>query len=278
VFASIGDVLLDVVVVLRADPTDDDDTPAAIRLGGGGQAANFCAWAQKLGEPSRLVSRVGKDDSGRRLIADLKARGVDCCVLNASEPTGIVVAYVRRDGKRSFATQRGASVGLEPDDLKQSWFEGIRLLHLPAYSLFREPLASAARRAHQYVREAGGSLAMDLSSAAGLQEYGAERMLGELNQLKPEFLFGNQREFDVLGSSPDALAKTAVVKMGRQGCRVAGSHVPAPGVAEVDPTGAGDAFAAAFCLASLNGASHVESARRAVEVAANAVGKVGVWP
>ena len=96
--------------------------------------------------------------------------------------------------------------------------------------------------------------------------------------MKPEFLFGNQREFDVLGAPPDALAQSAVVKMGRQGCRVAGNHVPAPDVAEVDPTGAGDAFAAAFCLARLEGASHVESARRAVEVGAMAVGKVGTWP
>lgn len=203
---------------------------------------------------------------------------MDCRVVSGPEATGIVVAYVRRDGKRSFATQRGASVGLEPDDLEESWFKGIRLLHLPAYSLFREPLASAARRANQHVREAGGSLAIDLSSAAGLQEYGAERMLGDLRQLKPEFLFGNQREFAVIGALPDGIAEGAVVKMGRQGCRVAGKHVPAPNVSEVDPTGAGDAFAAAFCLASLGGASDVEAARRAVEVGATAVQRMGAWP
>jgi len=41
---SIGDLLLDISIVPESSLQADDDSPATISLGGGGQAANFCAW------------------------------------------------------------------------------------------------------------------------------------------------------------------------------------------------------------------------------------------
>ncbi len=56
---SIGDLVLDITIMPERPLLVDDDNPARIRLGGGGQAANFCAWAAELGEPARLITRVG---------------------------------------------------------------------------------------------------------------------------------------------------------------------------------------------------------------------------
>jgi sugar/nucleoside kinase (ribokinase family) len=70
---SIGDLVLDITIVPEGRLRPDDDNPAVIRVGGGGQAANFCAWAAALGSPVRLVTRVGDDDRGRRLVAELEA-------------------------------------------------------------------------------------------------------------------------------------------------------------------------------------------------------------
>src|SRR5690348_7445528 len=138
---SIGDLLLDIAIVLEGLLQPDDDSPAAITLGGGGQAANFCAWITALGDHARLVTRVGDDESGRRLVADLEARGVEVRAVWATEPTGAIAVMVDQEGRRTMATHRGASVGLSPDDLDEEWFRGARLLHVPAYSLFVEPLA-----------------------------------------------------------------------------------------------------------------------------------------
>src|SRR2546430_12056110 len=69
---SIGDLLLDIAIVPAGQLQPDDDSPATITLGGGGQAANFCAWTASLGDPARLVARVGDDETGRRLVADLE--------------------------------------------------------------------------------------------------------------------------------------------------------------------------------------------------------------
>src|SRR5712691_10755640 len=133
---SIGDLVLDVTIIPEHELRPDDDNPATIRLGGGGQAANFCAWAASLGEPSRLVARVGDDERGRSLVAEMQATGVEVFPVWSAEPTGAIAILVGPNGERTMATQRGASLGLEPHDLVEEWFEGVGLIHVPAYSLF----------------------------------------------------------------------------------------------------------------------------------------------
>jgi sugar/nucleoside kinase (ribokinase family) len=275
---SIGDLLLDITIVPERSLLPDDDNPAEISIGGGGQAANFCAWVAELGGPVRLVTRVGDDDRGRQLVAGMKEFGVEVFPVWGPEPTGAVAVLVGPDGERTMATQRGASVGLRAEDLRQQWFRGVRLIHVPAYSLFLDPLASATRAAIAMVRMAGGQLSVDLSSAAGVKAFGGARMAGELARIRPEILFATEAEAATLGVPLEGLAAVPVVKLGAEGCRVAGRHIPAPQVRAVDPTGAGDAFAAAFCTSYLGGATPIAAAEHAVRVASGAVARTGARP
>jgi len=278
VILSIGDLLLDITIIPDGPLRPDDDRKSRIGVGGGGQAANFCAWAAALGEPVRLVTRVGDDDRGRRLVADLEAKGVEVCPVWADEPTGAIAVLVGPGGQRSMATERGASVGLRPDDLIQKWFEGVQLIHVPAYSLFLDPLAKAARAAISLIRDGGGMLSVDLSSVAGLEDYGPTRMAYDLARLKPELLFGTAAEVATIGVAAEHLAQVPVIKLGAAGCSVFGRVIPAPSVQNVDGTGAGDAFAAAFCAAWIHGATPFEAAERAVVVASEAVTRTGARP
>ena len=275
---SIGDLLLDIAIVPDGPLQPDDDSPSTITLGGGGQAANFCAWIAALGDRARLVTRVGDDETGRRLVADLEARGVEVRAVWSTEPTGSIAVIVDQAGRRTMATHRGASVGLSPDDLEEEWFRDALLLHVPAYSLFVEPIAGAARAAIRVVREAKGMLAVDLSSAAGIRAYGPSRMAYVLARLKPEVLFATEAEAATLAVPLESLAQVPVLKLGRAGCVVFGRTIPAPEVHAVDPTGAGDAFAAAFCSAWLRGATPVESAEQAVQAATQSVLLAGARP
>ena len=275
---SIGDLVLDIAIVPEGPLLPDDDSPATITIGGGGQAANFCAWTVAVGEPARLVTRVGDDDSGRRLVADLESLGVEVRAVWAAEPTGAIAVLVGPDGRRTMATQRGASVGLSPADLDEAWFRDAKLLHVPAYSLFLEPIASATRAAIKVVREAGGMVAVDLSSAAGLRAYGPARMAYVLARMKPEVLFATEAEAATLAVPLERLAQVPVLKLGAEGSRVFGRTISAPEVTPVDPTGAGDAFAAAFCAAWLHGATPVEAARSGVQAASQSVLLAGARP
>ncbi|TME71168.1 MAG: ribokinase [Chloroflexi bacterium] len=275
---SIGDLVQDIGIVLERALERDDDTPATITLGGGGQAANFCAWCAAVGEAVRLVTRVGDDETGRRLVADLESRGVEVRVVWAAEPTGAIAVLIDSAGHRTMATQRGASVGLSASDLEAGWFRDAGLLHIPAYSLFLEPIASATRAAIELVREAGGMLAVDLSSAAGLRAYGPSRMAYVLARMKPEVLFATKTEADTLAVPLESLAQVPVLKLGAAGVRVFGRDIAAPQVQAVDPTGAGDAFAASFCAAWLHGSSPVEAAERGVLAASQSVAVAGARP
>lgn len=275
---SIGDLLLDIAIVPDGPLAPDDDSPSSITFGGGGQAANFAAWTAALGDQARLVTRVGDDETGRRLVADLEARGVDVRAVWAAEPTGAIAVIVDQEGRRTMATNRGASVGLSPDDLDDAWFGDARLLHVPAYSLFVEPIASATRAAIRVVREARGMLAVDLSSASGIRSFGPSRLAYVLARLSPEVLFATEAEAATLAVPLESLAQIPVLKLGPEGARVFGRTIPAPPVNAVDPTGAGDAFAAAFCSAWLRGATPVESAERAVQAATQSVLVAGARP
>ena len=276
--AAIGELVLDVTIAPTGRLRPGDDRDAVIRMGGGGQAANFCAWAASLGERVRLITRVGDDDAARLLVGELQRSGVEVRAAYGPEPTGVVVVLVEPGGERTFARQRGAGTGLRVEDLRDSWVAGVRLLHVPAYALFREPLASATRRAVELVRSHGALVSLDLSSAAGLREYGGGRMAEDLLALAPDLLFATREELAEVSLPAGRLARVVVVKLGRRGCLVLGRRVPAPAVDEVDTTGAGDAFAAAFCAAYLEGSTPLEAAGRAVLVAGRAVSQLGARP
>ncbi|MGZ6546337.1 MAG: carbohydrate kinase family protein, partial [Actinomycetota bacterium] len=97
-----------------------------------------------------------------------------------------------------------------------------------------------------------------------------------------DVLFPSDGELDALGlDEAELLGAGAVIctTLGADGARVRcgelDAHVPAPTANEVDPTGAGDVFAAGFVAATLRGADPVEAARLGCEVAARSVETLG---
>ena len=138
---SIGSLVLDVTIAPEGQLRLDDDRDASIKIGGGGQAANFCAWSAALGEGARLVTRVGEDDLGRRLVAEIEAGGVEVRAVLSKDPTGTIAVLLSPTGERTFARQERAVFGLRPEDIEEDWFKGLNLLHVPAYSLFAEPVS-----------------------------------------------------------------------------------------------------------------------------------------
>ena len=253
----LGDAHLDVVVRPAGPIAHDTDTPAATRLSAGGQAANTAAWICALGGRARLIAARAPDLAGQLVAAELARRGVDLKGPLLDGRTGTVVSVSPDGSTRSMLTDRGVGPRLAAGHLEPGWLDGCDWLHLPAYSLTAEPVAGAALAAAAAVPR----LSVDLSSVAVLEDYGPARFRALLGRLAPAVVFGNEAEAALIG---DLAGTDLVVKLGPAGVRAGGRVHPAAPADPVDPTGAGDAFAAGYLLGGVT--LGLAAAARAVAV------------
>jgi sugar/nucleoside kinase (ribokinase family) len=234
---SLGDLILDVVVSLDGPLVPGDDRVARTHVGAGGQAANVAAWAASLGAEARYVGKRGADAAGELAATELRAYGVEVAGPAAGR-NGVVVSIVS-GGDRSMASDRGSAIRLEPGELEPEWF-ACDSLHISGYALFREPVALAALRAAELGRSAGSSISVDLSSWTLIDEGFRDRV----RRCAPDTVFATEPERDAFGE----LAAAWVVKRGADGVNVRGVDYGALPSEVIDPTGAGDAFAAGFLV------------------------------
>ncbi|HEX7535492.1 MAG TPA: carbohydrate kinase family protein [Dermatophilaceae bacterium] len=267
-----GDVMLDVLVSTREPLKADDDTPAAITLNAGGQAANVAAWVCALGGRAGLYGPRTTDASGQVIDAQLTARGIHLYADPRDAHCGVVVSWVTT-GTRTLASDPGDPGWMDDRLADPSWLAGADWLHLSGYLLLRAPDPAVVIRAARAARQAGVRVAVDLASAGMIATYGAGAFRTLVEALDPAVVFGNEGEWDVLGGPPDPLRCDAVVKRGPRGSTfvaggVATSLAILPGPV-ADVTGAGDALAAGYLLGG---------PQLAMEAAARCVSQVGAQP
>ncbi|MBV8220279.1 MAG: carbohydrate kinase family protein [Solirubrobacterales bacterium] len=258
---TIGDLILDVVVLPDRSLAPDADTPATIRFAAGGQAANVAAWASALGAASRLICKRGNDASSKLAIAELARRGVDIRGPAVEGRGGVVVSLREAHGQRTMASDRGAASLLDRSELDPAWVRECDVLHVSGYCLLREPMADAAIAAARHARR----VTVDLASAHDIAVVGAHMFTARLEALAPDLAFATEAE---RAAVPDFDA-TWVIKLGARGARFPEGLYPALSVDAVDTTGAGDALAAGYL---------VGGPELAIEAAARSVGLIGAMP
>jgi ribokinase len=255
----LGDLVLDVVVTPARPLERGTDVPGRVALRQGGSAANTARWLAKLGVRSTLVTAIGRDPIGRRLVDALRTDGVTVRATRVGgRPSGRIGVVVMFGGERSFVADRSAADELRPEDLKADWFRA-ELLHLPAYSLIGSPLGEAGRRAIALAREKDVLVSLDLASAAPLLARGRRAARRLVEDAAPDLLFSTAAEAEAYLGGYDfgkllESAPLAIVKRGAGGATVLGRGLAGPHRFEVataplaatDTTGAGDAFDAGF--------------------------------
>lgn len=289
----VGDVVTDVVARHRGPLAPGTDTAAVVRTLPGGAGANVACWAAHWGCPDvRMLGRVGAEAVAWHE-RELTASGVrPLLVVDAEAPTGTVICLVDTGAaaERTFLTDSGASLRLDPGDWSDALLDGVARLHLSGYLFFSEQSRALAAVAREAARVRGVPVSVDPASAGFLTELGVNRFLALVDGV--DMLLPSRDEACLLTGLPDpadAAAKLSrhvpwvVAKQGAEGALVAASgtvraRIPAVPAVPRDTTGAGDAFTGAFLAASLAGAEPEEAAAEGCRAGAMAVEKVGGRP
>ncbi len=279
----VGDLLVDIVAEHRDPLAAGSDTAARIRLSGGGSAANTAAWLASLGVPVRLLAAVGDDDLGRRARQHLTDAGVGFVgpVLDDAA-TGACVVLVGPDGERTMLPDRGANDRLPMGAVVDALDPLPGWLHLSGYTLLGEGSRNAGKAVLSAVLAAGCIVSIDAASAAPLGAVGADVFLAWVSGAS--LLFANDAEAEALGGVRTVLhhVGAVVVKHGSAGATwTDGTETVSAGGLEVDlvdPTGAGDAFAAGWIDAQRSGASVEGALAAGIAAGATAVTRHGARP
>jgi ribokinase len=289
----VGDIVTDILAVYSGLLAIGSDTPADISIAGGGSAANTAAWLASLNCPVGLVGVVGTDRAGDQRLAELATAGVDCTAIRRSPdaPTGSVIVLADT-AERTMLCDRGANLQLSPSDVDSALTVPAAHLHMSGYMLLDSTSRPAGRYALAAAKAYGLTTSVDAASAAPLRRVTGAAFLDWVRGT--DILFANLEEATALlpaGGNPTDLARSlatyarhAVVKLGPHGAMWAGgdgtvTHIPAtPATAVVDPTGAGDAFAAGLLAAWLTGADPTSALRAGARCGAQAVSLIGGRP
>jgi ribokinase len=250
------------IAVARLPQSGETVTDGALLVNHGGKGANQAVAARRLGADVRLIGCVGEDASGREVRAALGAEGVGTAGLMASAAaaTGTALIIVDREGRNQIAVAPGANRALTPEHLRGrgddfAWAEVVVVS-------CEVPLVTV-RAALELAR--GRGIATILNPApvpdAGLDFLDLVEYLtpnaGEAARLS------NVRGDDdaALARAAEALrargARCVLVTLGERGVLACSGgeprRVPAPSVAAVDTTAAGDAFNGALAVALTEG-------------------------
>lgn len=287
---SIGNMLVEVMRVDLDQPFDQVGTfmgpfPS-------GDTPIYVDTVARLGHPSGFIGAVGSDDFGTCLLDRFKRDGVDTSNIISlpTRTTGVAFVAYFTGGQRKFIYHwRHAAAGcLAPEHVNRAYIRDARWLHLTGCNLaVTESARLACIQAMDFLPD-NACLSFDVNIRTELLSIEKIRELCQPVIKRANVLLPSLGEAAMLtGEANDELGcqkwvtegKLVVLKQGAKGCRIYSStdviDVPGFPVDEVDPTGAGDAFCAAFTVALLEGMSLHQAGQFANAVGAFAVKRLG---
>ena len=289
---SIGEILVEIMRPSAGHPLDqpgDFRGPFA-----SGAPAIFAVAAARLGLKTGFIGAIGEDAFGRLMQNRFAAEGVDASQLQ--KPPGFAtgaafVAYDHSGGREFVFHIRHAAAGqLSADRIPAPYFENLKWLHLSGSTLaMNENSRAACQRAMDLTLAQGGKISLDPNLRLELMDLDAFQEILSPFLANADLLLPTAGEAQAITGEADensAAQKLAlkpgavtVLKRGPAGCSIYQQDkkidVSGFSVTEIDPTGAGDCFSAAF-IAGLEAGWPLEQIGRFANAAgALAVTKLG---
>jgi sugar/nucleoside kinase (ribokinase family) len=256
----------------------------------GGCAANTAIALERLGVEAAVCGRVGDDLLGDVVERDLRSRGIDTSgVLRTEGHTTsktVIVPVVGED--RRFIHTFGANAALTAGDVAAAALEAAAVLYVGGYlilpALRQDELAGRLAEA----RARGTRVVLDVAVPAG-----QSLSLDDTSRLLPladYFVPNDDEAFALTGEREPRRqaerflehgAECVVIKLGERGVYVRSRdeelEVSAPPMEVVEPSGAGDAFAAGLIVGMLEGWELERSVRFAAVTGGSACTALGCW-
>lgn len=231
----------------------------------GGAPANVCGAFAKLGGKAAMITQLGNDAFGDKIIKELKDNEIDVNYIVRTDNANTCLAFVslKEDGNREFSFFRNpsADILLEPESIQKECFVNAFGLHFCSVSLGDYPMEKAHRKAIEFALEQNMILSFDPNVRLPLWkshdqlrskilEYIPYAHILKIADEEIEFITGYktveeakevlfQGNVKLVIETKGALGATAYTK--NVTVDVKGKKVKA-----VDTTGAGDAFIGSF--------------------------------
>ncbi|KAB2642194.1 MAG: ribokinase [Verrucomicrobia bacterium] len=267
--------------------------PGETLLGGafvtasGGKGANQAVGAARAGGKVTLVARVGKDMFGDQAVAGFVKDGivVDHVTRDKSQPSGVALIFVGKDGENSIAVAGGANAQLSPADVKKAK-AAIAMASVLVMQL-ETPLETVQAAAH-LAAKAGVPVILNPAPAQALPDELLQKVsILTPNETEAELLTGIAVTDDASAAAAAAKLRargvqTVIITLGSRGAFVAtekgGKRVRGFKVKAVDTTAAGDIFNGALTVALAEGKPLEAAVRFANAAAAISVTRLGAQP
>ncbi len=231
----------------------------------GGCAANVAIDLAKQGLSVDVIGCLGRDGSGKSLVASLEKQGARCghMIYTDRFPTSRTVVLLVEGQDRRFIHMFGANRDLSVDKIDRAWLDGVKILYFGGLCAMPGINFPAFRELLKYCRSKGIVTVVDV--VVPQQWAGGD----ELNSLLPEidYFLPNDDEAKHLTGLADPMdqlryfqkhgAHTVIVTQGKAGAVAArGGHYWRSDIFPakvVDPSGSGDAFDAGVITAIRRG-------------------------
>ena len=260
---------LDVVTVGETMVLGVPPQPGRLRHAGslelkiGGAESNLAVALSRLDLSAGWLSYLGDDEPGQLVLDRIRAEGVDTSRVRRVQdhPTGLYLREQVGGGVRVYYYRRGSAAStMPPEAFDPDYLSGAKFLHLTGITpSLSDDCRAFTLWAAREARASGARVSFDVNYRSKLWD--AEEARGFVEEILPDvsLLFAGDEEARALwGRDDDGLVRElahmgpeeVVLKRGSAGslALVEGEiqEHPAFEVAEVDPVGAGDAFAAGY--------------------------------
>lgn len=262
VLAAIGEALIDFIPD-KSGCDFDEVTGFAPKVGGA--PANVCGAFSKLSGASKMITQLGDDPFGHKIVNELKSVGVDTSCISMTDKANTALAFVSlgADGNRTFSFYRKPSADMlySPEDVKEEYFSDVFALHFCSVDIGDFPMKEAHKKAIEIMRKKGGIVSFDPNLRFNLWD-SREALFDAVTEFIPlsdivkisdeelEFVTGKKDIKEGAETLFDRGVSLVLYTCGAEGAyaftKKADAYAPSHKVDAVDTTGAGDGFTGAF--------------------------------